>query len=52
MTIQLVEDLYVQHLADALDAEKQMLRMMPTIEKALVTDEITQAVSQHMKTTE
>jgi len=51
MKLELLEDLYLQTLAELFDAEKQLVKTLPKIAKAMTTDEVRQLFEKHTEET-
>jgi ferritin-like metal-binding protein YciE len=52
MTMELMEDFYIEELKDILDAEKQLLKALPRMAEAATAPELRQAFEMHLKETE
>lgn len=51
MKIELMEDLYLEELRDLYDAEKQLLKALPKMAKAVQATELRDAFTQHVQET-
>lgn len=52
MTMELMEDFYIEELKDILDAEKQLLKALPRMAEAATAPELREAFELHLKETE
>jgi ferritin-like metal-binding protein YciE len=52
MTLQSLEDLFLEEVKDIYDAEKRLVKALPKMAKAASTDELRQAFESHLQETE